>query len=140
MRGMLGTGHAMAAQNNVDSVYYNTFFAGGVACGGAQTPEPIPWGTAAPPPASSARPHAGPVCVRTRGRWERAWPCEQRAISPPGAIRGGRGDQQYYKQAEIRTSTLHTFFIFVWGAGQGVKNNLTPNDTAINYDFSRPDE
>ena len=30
MRSMLGTGHAMAIQNNVDGVYYDTFFAGGV--------------------------------------------------------------------------------------------------------------
>jgi hypothetical protein len=64
MRSMLGTGHAMAVQNNVDDVYYDTFFAGGVACGGAQTPEPSP--------ASSARPHAGPVCVRARRLWGRA--------------------------------------------------------------------
>jgi hypothetical protein len=27
---MLGTGNAMAVQNNVDDVYYNTFFASGV--------------------------------------------------------------------------------------------------------------
>ena len=27
----------------------------------------------------------------------------------------------YYKQAEIRALTLHTFFKFVWGAGWGVK-------------------
>ena len=26
MRSMLGTGHAMAVQNNVDGVYYNTVF------------------------------------------------------------------------------------------------------------------
>jgi hypothetical protein len=36
------------------------------------------------------------------------------------------GDQHYYKQAEIRTLSLRTFFKFVCSAGWGVKKQYIP--------------
>ena len=65
VRSMLGTGHAMAVQNNLDDVYYNTFCAGGVACGGAQTPEPS-CGGRPPRRAPAARGRMRDRCACTR--------------------------------------------------------------------------
>ena len=91
MRSMLGTGHAMAVQNNLDDVYYNTFFAGGVACGGAQTRQNHPVGDCRP----TARQQREAACgtgVRAHARTVGAGLALRTAGgSLPRAMRGGCG-------------------------------------------------
>ena len=91
MRSILGTGQGMAVQNNVDGVYYNTLFAGGVACGGAQTRQNHPVGDCRP----TARQQREAACgtgVRAHARTVGAGLALRTAGgSLPRAMRGGCG-------------------------------------------------